>query len=226
MHCLWCMEEMQPMLSWSSFLMLTKPTGICEDCRMHLKLLDGARCKKCSRETAAELCEDCEWWQNQPGGDPLIKNQSVFQYNSFMQELITKWKYRGDYILGEIFKDYFYQGFKDYFKPLMKEAAILPIPLSRERLEERGFNQAEVLSRFLPVDPELLLARKHGEKQSKKSRYDRIMTKNPFYLQETIKKPVILVDDIYTTGATLRHAASLLKENGCQEIYSYTLIRG
>ncbi len=226
MHCLWCMEELQLNLSWTNFLTLMKPAGICEACRANLQLLEGSRCIKCSRETEAELCKDCEWWMNQDGGDPLIKNHSIFHYNPFMQELIVKWKYRGDYMLGEIFKSYFYTGFIAQFKPIMKDALILPIPLSMERLGERGFNQAEALARFLPKEPHLLLTRKHGEKQSKKTRYDRMMTKNPFFLQETIKKPVILVDDIYTTGMTLRHAASALKESGCQEIYAYTLIRG
>lgn len=220
------MEEMQFKLSWSNFLTLTKPEGICEACQVNLKMLAGPRCRRCGRETEAEICKDCEWWMDREGGDTLIRNHSIFQYNVFMQEIITKWKYRGDYILGEIFKHYFYTGFLEQFKPIMKDAVILPIPLSKERLEERGFNQAEALARFLPKEPHLLLTRKHGEKQSKKTRYDRIMTENPFSLTQTIKKPVILVDDIYTTGMTLRHAANVLKQKGCREIYAYTLIRG
>jgi len=52
------------------------------------------------------------------------------------------------------------------------------------------------------------------------------MTVNPFNLVKSLNNPVLLVDDIYTTGRTLRHAAQLLKEAGCQEVYALTLCRG
>lgn len=226
MYCLWCMEEMQTMLNWSNFLTLMKSNGLCDTCKVDLQILAGARCKKCSRETELEICSDCIWWEEQRLGDPLIKNYSVFHYNSFMQEVIAKWKYRGDFALGEIFRSYVYANFKHEFQSLAKEALVMPIPLSSERLLERGFNQAEVIASFLPIQKAALLIREHGEKQSKMNRIERIRTKNPFSLQGTIKKPVILVDDIYTTGTTLRHAATHLKENGCPGVYAYTLIRG
>jgi len=95
-----------------------------------------------------------------------------------------------------------------------------------ERLQERGFNQAEVLAAFLPIENRSLLTRIHSEKQSKMTRSERISTKNPFEIVGHINKKVILVDDIYTTGRTLRHAATLLKEHGCPQVYAYTLIRG
>src|SRR5690606_12881635 len=98
--------------------------------------------------------------------------------------------------------------------------------LSKERLMERGFKQAKMLADFLPIEMVEPLSRVHGEKQSKKTRQERMIAENPFFIKETINKKVILVDDIYTTGTTLRHAATLLKEHGCPEVYSLTLIRG
>lgn len=70
-----------------------------------------------------------------------------------------------------------------------------------------------------------VFSRMFSEKQAKKSRFERIMMKNPFKQTEPFNKPVVLVDDIYTTGRTLRHAAQLLTENGCPEVYALTLCR-
>ncbi|MFD1020297.1 ComF family protein [Thalassobacillus hwangdonensis] len=140
-----------------------------------------------------------------------------------MQELIAKWKYRGDYMLVHAFEEMWKARTMAHFS--QQECIYVPIPLSEERLQERGFNQAEALARFLPSPPRNLLSRAHSEKQSKKKRQERITSANPFSLNEKVSKPVVLVDDIYTTGITLRHAAKLLKENGCPKVYSLSLIR-
>lgn len=227
MYCLWCMEEMTVNFSWSNFLSLVKPAALCEKCEENLSFLSGSRCEKCSKETKEPICADCMWWMNWKEDDPLTKNISIFNYNSFMKDVIAKWKYRGDYVLGEIFKPYLSSDSIMQLEHLQKEAkAVIPIPLSKERLYERGFNQAEQLAGYLPFKIFDALGRKDNEKQSKKTRHARIFRDNPFYIKQQLNEPVILVDDIYTTGATIRHAASLLKENGCPKVYSITIIRG
>ena len=67
-----------------------------------------------------------------------------------------------------------------------------------------------------------------AEKQSKKSRSERIHIPQVFQINpqvEIIGKHILLIDDIYTTGSTLRHAAKLLKESGAERIQSLTLAR-
>ncbi|GAB3802905.1 ComF family protein [Virgibacillus kimchii] len=171
-----------------------------------------------------KVCRDCAWWQQHLKKDVLAYNHSIYDYNGLMQEMVAKWKYRGDYQLGEAFKQPLFDAFSRHFKK--RNPVIVPIPLSKERLLERGFNQAEMLAAFLPGRTVVALERVHGEKQSKKTRNERIFADNPFTLVKTIKKTVILVDDIYTTGTTIRHAAALLKEHGTPEVFSLTLIRG
>ncbi|WP_106496662.1 ComF family protein [Lentibacillus sp. Marseille-P4043] len=227
MHCLWCDQQLIPEMSWRTILFLSKQTYLCETCECKLELLEGERCNKCSRISEKPVCSDClRWEQYKLGYDPLVNNYSVFVYNEAIQEVITRWKYRGDYCLGDIFKVNFYQAFKQHFNFLPKETVTVPIPLSAERLKDRGFNQAKMLADFLPLPCQEIITRIDGEKQSKKTRKERIFSKNPFTLTKNINKPIILVDDIYTTGTTLRHAAELLKEGGCPNIYAYTLIRG
>jgi competence protein ComFC len=142
-----------------------------------------------------------------------------------MKDLIAKWKYRGDYKMAEVFIDGFESAFKKQFS-FLKNPVMIPIPLSGERMEERAFNQAKQLAQFLPGETVEVLSRKHSEKQSKKSRVERMSSDNPFLAKGPIYKPAILVDDIYTTGSTLHHAAERLKEKGCPAVYGFTLIRG
>lgn len=141
-----------------------------------------------------------------------------------IQTILAQWKYRGDYELGSIFKPMVQSIFKRRIK-ISDSTLILPIPLSKERLHERAFNQATMIATWIGPPTESVLEREHHEKQAKKSRHDRISSINPFILTKAINKPVLLVDDIYTTGTTLRHVSTLLKQNGCPRVDAFTLIR-
>ncbi len=223
MNCLWCDQAIMVDVSWFHFLNPSKPKRLCQACESQLIKISGHRCQKCSRSTTQSICYDCQRWDND---DPLIMNVSVYRYNERMQEMIAKWKYRGDYTLGYAFQHDFANGFQQFFSFIENDTQIVPIPLSTDRLLERGFNQAKQLADFLPLKQNQILERKLTEKQAKKTRRQRLAMKNPFNLLGRINKPVLLVDDIYTTGTTLRHAARILRANGCQKIYAYTLIRG
>ncbi|WP_068673090.1 ComF family protein [Oceanobacillus sp. Castelsardo] len=226
MNCAWCDTEIILQLSWANLMMLEKAEILCPECKFDLEWIQGNRCDRCSRNTNEKRCTDCQWWEKQKENGSFLFNYSIFSYNPFMKEVIAKWKYRGDYYLGYIFENYVMEAFREKFSFLKKEGLVVPIPLSEERLLERGFNQAKMIADFLPLETKELLTRLHGEKQSKKSRKERILTGSPFFITETINKPVLLVDDIYTTGTTLRHAARLLMEHGCPSVYALTLVRG
>ncbi|MGN7175963.1 ComF family protein [Paenibacillus sp. FSL R5-0490] len=110
----------------------------------------------------------------------------------------------------------------------MKFDCLVPIPLSPERLYERGFNQSAALILEAGFTPAELLQRIHSEKQSKKSRLERIHHHQVFEpLNINIEnKVILLIDDIYTTGSTLYHAAKVLKTGGAASVLSLTLARG
>ncbi|MDL4839214.1 ComF family protein [Aquibacillus rhizosphaerae] len=226
MHCLWCEAEIIEEVDWINFFYPDKVKNICESCKAQLDVLDGQLCKYCGRRSEKDVCSDCERWESDPHWKGVLTfNTSVFTYNPIMKEIITKWKYRGDYALVEMLREAFCEKFNQVFKEIKKDAVIVPIPLSEERLYERAFNQAEALARLLEMPYTQMLTRMEGEKQSKKTRKDRLGTSNPFQLEKQINQPVILIDDIYTTGTTVRHAAKLLKENGCLGVYVFTLAR-
>jgi len=224
MCCLWCGNEMGERLNWKRLFFLSESKSLCSTCADKLNIIQGKRCQMCSRQSDEPVCSDCIYWQRR---DPSLSfNHSVFGYNERMQNMIARWKYRGDYILGDAFE----KAFRKEFKRIKfdRDAILVPIPLSEERLFERGFNQAQILADFLPMSTHAILKRVHSEKQSKKTRYERLASQNPFKLDQPVNTntKVILIDDIYTTGTTLRHAATSLKTGGASDVCAYTLIRG
>lgn len=224
MECMICFQDLTASANWGSFFTKVEEKRLCEDCFVKLDKLSGTRCMLCSRRTTEKICLDCKRWQKEGKAD-LTFNYSIFAYNNFMKEVVAKWKYRGDYQIAEAFAADFRHAFKKKFS-FIKNPIVIPIPLSEERIKERAFNQAKQLADFLPARTIELLARKHGDKQSKKSKEERMNTENPFLVKGPIQKPAIVVDDIYTTGRTMYHAAERLKQQGCPAVYGLTLIRG
>ncbi|QHS23297.1 ComF family protein [Virgibacillus sp. MSP4-1] len=236
MYCLWCHEEMIPEITWRNvFQFFADPPPLCTDCQQKLPLIEGPVCPGCSRPSKTRpsktrpsekenLCPDCLKWNAHPNLSGMLKqNVSVYSYSAFMKEVMAKWKYRGDYELVHMFKNSIQKRYKEQF-PKQGLTAV-PIPLSEARQKERGFNQAEALAGLLKLPLTHALTRIKNEKQAKKSRAERLKSSNPFQITQAVQSPVLLIDDLYTTGATLHWAASLLKSNGTPEIYSFTLIR-
>ncbi|MDX8044593.1 ComF family protein [Gracilibacillus sp. S3-1-1] len=229
--CLKCQAEIEQQVTWSTFLLPPEPANLCDDCESQLSVIQAPICRRCGKpHTEGELCGDCKGWKDDDiHCEVLACNRSLFTYSAFIQAIIAQWKYRGDYQLKEIFFPFIKSSLQSFYP--LKELTIVPIPLSEERLYERGFNQAlaiaEIVAENYHIPIEQVLSRKenHGEKQSKKSRNQRLAAKNPFFLSKTLETNVLIVDDIYTTGMTIHHAARLLKEAGCPSVYSFTLVR-
>ncbi|RSL35130.1 ComF family protein [Salibacterium salarium] len=233
-YCLYCGEDTTPLTSWTS-LFLPSSQSLCSECVASLERITGNVCPRCSRpRTSATVCEDCLRWENSSHWSGLLKqNYSLYVYNEKMKDVIARWKYRGDAVIGYAFHQPVVSVYKKYFNGYVP----VPIPLSIERAEERGFNQSEMLASFLqqarPPSPSMehaLIRSIHEDKQSKKSRQERIHSAiQPFQFNKksSIKgKNIVLLDDIYTTGTTLRKAADILKIHGAEKICSITLIRG
>ena len=222
MYCNVCNERIENEASWTTLFDFKAQAPICQACLNQLVPIEAPKCDYCGRDDVTH-CFDCERWKEKK---LLSKNRSVFQYNEFLKELVSQFKYRGDYQLVSSFEQVFVTAFKQAFPSLPEETRLVPIPLSDKRLASRAFNQAEALANLLPYDQLPLLKRVEGEKQAKKNRRARLSMKNPFALNVDYDQvPVILIDDIYTTGATIHHAAGVLKANGYQKIASFTLAR-
>ncbi len=112
---------------------------------------------------------------------------------------------------------------------------LLPIPLHKKRLAERGFNQSAELAKGLrikyncTVDESLLKRAKNTSQQAKlnrEQRLDNLQNAFVFNLKKQPPERVILLDDVLTTGATFCEAARVLKERGVKEVICLAICHG
>lgn len=229
--CLICHEEIMPEIGWNYLFSKQEPQYLCEFCINSFTLIDEVTCNKCSRPLRDteykqnNLCFDCIRWETDPQWKGCLeRNHSLVTYTDFCKETIARYKFRGHYILSNAFASLMKAKLNTLHYDLLTS-----IPLSDERLYERGFNQSEAIIIAMGAHPESILARIHTEKQSKKSRSERIHLQQVFQITAPDKikhKKILIIDDIYTTGSTLHHAARLLKEAGAESVSSFTIARG
>ncbi len=215
---------MQEETTWKDLLTPKLFEYICTECEDQFERNSSPTCQKCMKRSEASICHDCKLWQQILTTDPLEQNISIYTYNDFMKDAIARFKYRGDYEIQMVWRKIILETFKKYF--IHDKLTIMPIPLSEERHQERGFNQAEALATSITYEPDTkTLIRIDSGKQSKKSRYERMHSANPFQTTQPPPKHILLIDDIFTTGTTIRQCAQTLKQAGAQSIKSLTLIR-
>lgn len=113
---------------------------------------------------------------------------------------------------------------------------IIPVPLSARRMRERGFNQALIIAQIihgnsdLPIEENLLKRSvhtvKHRAGMDRKSRFesveDAFEAKRPRIIEG---KNILLVDDVFTSGATVSNCAKVLKRSGANKVYVFTIAR-
>ena len=122
-----------------------------------------------------------------------------------------------------------------WVEPALEQAdLLLPMPLSRQRLQERGFNQSLELARHLAprkTAPDLLLRIRHTAPQSSLKRVERLhnikaaFAVDPLRLAELRGKRVVLLDDVMTSGASLFEAAQTLRDAGAAHVTGLVLAR-
>ncbi len=106
---------------------------------------------------------------------------------------------------------------------------LVPIPLSRQKLAKRGFNQAELIAQELVLAfnwplKNILKKVKNNPSQTNLNREQRkLNVQNIFQIKEQPPANVILVDDVLTTGATLEQAANVLQQAGVKKIWAIVL---
>jgi len=160
----------------------------------------------------------------------LKRIRTLGGYDSPRKELIGELKYHHKPSLAKILGRE--MGVILNSDPILKTSdIIIPIPLHPARKRERGYNQAELLaeeiSRFTHIPFSDCLERvKNTKAQVTLSERERLENvKGAFKLKKGVDisgKRVILVDDVFTTGATLNAAALSLLEGGAEEVYGLT----
>lgn len=114
--------------------------------------------------------------------------------------------------------------------PFPAHSVLLPIPLHPQKLKKRGYNQSWLIAKGLaniwnlPIEEKSFVRTKFTETQTAKTKQERQKNvENIFDLLTPLDFPVIVVDDVITTGSTIISACKTLKEKGIKEIYVMTI---
>lgn len=166
---------------------------------------------------------------------------SIFTYQGLMEKAIKRLKYRFVSDLAEDLVELFlsFCGEDKFFSHFCQRENVyfLPVPLHSRRKRWRGFNQAELLGKMiannldLPFLPDLLKRIKNTKPQTKlKEEERRKNIRGAFkirsnYKLSIINSKLILFDDVWTTGSTLRECGQVLKRAGAKEVWGLTLAR-
>ena len=163
---------------------------------------------------------------------------SLFAYkDELVQAAVWELKYHGNIHIGRLLATLLYEKISDKLieqNIFLQKFLVIPLPLSKERLTERGWNQSEILAREIcKLDKNFLLCTnilqkiRHTQPQTKLDRNERLINlKNCFGI--TNKKliqhqHIILIDDVTTTGSTINEARQLLQSAGVASIQAFTL---
>lgn len=233
MTCILCNKPLTEKITFSYIVSLKKVQEecLCQDCRSKFISLTGQpTCIGCGRVSDVAHCYDCQRWKKEFPTVP-IEHYALYQYNDWMKNWIEQFKYKGDYRLAKIFAARLK---KELSGKEFRQALIVPIPISETSYQNRGFNQVEALLDFAMIPYHSILKNTSDEKkQSTKNRTERLLTEQPFswYDQELVssirimKRPIVLVDDVYTTGRTLLHAKKFLLDSAIPIGKSISLAR-
>lgn len=198
---------------------------LCRRCAGILKFITGPVCMKCGRpleSDTVEYCDNCRRREHR-----FIQGFAPFTYRGMVQDSITRFKYgnRAEYA------GFYAAAIRKHGSMHLEEwkpELILPVPIHPDRYRKRGYNQAEEVGRHLsrelgiPCAANEIYRRKNTRPQKgltpsmrRKNLSDAFAVRDGASLPER----VLLVDDIYTTGATLDALAETAAEAGARRIW-------
>ncbi|WP_455486567.1 ComF family protein [Gemella sp.] len=220
MKCLLCGQTMKTVLTFSSLLLLRNGDScLCSDCDSTFERIGEEHCPNCMKIGLSTNCQDCQLWCKE---GIEVNHSAIFTYNQAMKDFFSRYKFDGDFLLRKVFTSVLSEKLKKY-----KEYRFVVIPLSPERLLDRGFNQVEGLVEAAGFSFQDLLEKREERASSSKSRSERLATELPFFIKSgvTIPKKILLIDDIYTTGTTINRVKKLLEEAGAEDVKTFSLVR-
>lgn len=163
---------------------------------------------------------------------------TLLEYNArYVRKLIHSLKFynsqKSAYVLAHLLNDYLVEYLADRMLYESAKTLIVPVPLSKKRKRERGFNQIErVLDELIKINGDfkeivnigMLTRTKHTTPQTRLNKKDRLSNlAGAFEVKNTCKANlqnthIIVLDDICTTGATLAETKGVLEKTGCKKV--------
>lgn len=181
-------------------------------------------CPSCQKKLEDYRFNDCfQFWQ---GDLPVFVWGS---YDGLLKLALARMKYDNYPQIGEEMGYYLAQSWLDQsFTSKIKNLVVIPIPLHPKKLQSRGFNQAEIIARSFceltgySLELKGLLRVRETSPMFGLSREERsqnvleAFTIGKSLLKRLPQNPILLIDDIYTTGTTVKEAAKILRFEGIE----------
>ncbi len=195
----------------------------CIECKAPVSL--GVPCLPCRQHTAIDqllIATDFK--------DPLIQRLIKTYKYKFIPEISLP--------LGRIITQYItFLALKKSYRIFQDNPLIIPVPLHPYRLNWRGFNQSSILAKQLAdsyqmeMNSDVLIRSRHTQPQATtENREARIMLTQDLFAcskPDIIEgRPILLIDDVCTSGATLNACAKILKQSGAKNVYALVVARG
>ncbi|NLL61578.1 MAG: ComF family protein [Candidatus Atribacteria bacterium] len=218
----------------------SKGYSLCDDCLKLIKLISPPYCYRCGKPFSGEvdfeekaICADCLTKKR-----PYYFTRSVAYYQGVLREGVHLLKYQKQVKLvqplGNLLVSYLA---KNDFIMIREIDLVVPVPLFKKDCLKRGFNQSSLLAKYvadyfsLYFSEDLLIKDKMNlsqvglSKTERKKNVRKVYTLNTSFSLEGLSN-ILLIDDIFTTGATIDACCRELKKTGVEKLYVLTLARG
>lgn len=205
--------------------------GLCDECIKKLHWINGRACEKCGKALQdtykGRYCGDCMTYSHS-----FEKGYSCLTYGMYERKLIFDFKYNGKRYLARHFGDMLYDRI---ILENIEPDVIIPIPIHKSREQKRGYNQASLMASRLAermnvaFDGKALYRKKNtGLLRGLAPAEREAMLEGVFDVKGggCTGKNILLIDDIFTTGATADACSRVLYDCGAKNVYLLTLASG
>ena len=197
---------------------------LCRECFEALPRVGSPVCGRCGLPTAFAtfVCEGCKIVDF-----GFESARAPLRYEGVGKEIVHALKYRGyKKVVGKLAVPLMLQVLGDE-----RFDAVVPVPLHRSRLRKRGFNQAELLARGVAekinatVSDTLKVVRSTRDQVELSAAQRRANVAGAYTAGGPVRGKVLLIDDVFTTGATMSACAATLTRAGAREVHALSLCR-
>lgn len=213
--------------------------SLCPDCIQKLEKIEPPYCAICGAPVPGSfiptgICNDCH--EQKPH---YSEARAVFTNANELRELILSFKYAGKIYLGRTLATLMVEAIKSH--PYWfdgEKCHIIPVPMNSKKLYQRGYNQAAELAKQVAKNlnwsySDILIHKEDNQAQAGLGRVARLKHAKKVYRigMKSLKEKsfegesVLLIDDVFTTGATADSCARWIKRAGAKNVYVFTLAR-
>lgn len=196
------------------------------------------KCGICSKIGEGYLCENCAKQMKKYAINEIkhdkIDRMHIFKYKELIREIILQYKFNDKPYLYKTFCEFIVKN-KKAFDFIKSYDIIIPVPMYKTKLRKRGYNQSELIARELAkklkinIYKDVLVKIKDNQIQSSLNKVERENNiKNVYKLMNSSKiynKKVLIFDDIYTTGATVKECAKVCGEANVSKLGILTIAK-